>query len=163
MNWWLIALIILGIVAATGLVFWFWLKAHPDKPERWVNTTSLAPPYPIPPDIQTKHDSLFIVDLHADSLLWQRDLAVKNDYGQLDLPRMKEGGIDLQVFSAVTKFTLGTMIFNHTHPTPRMGSISFPGWCGYTDGRRRHTKACWNGPYIRPKSSPCWRRIRGAS
>lgn len=49
------------------------------------------------------HQSLFVADLHADSLLWDRDLASASDYGHLDLPRMRRGGVALQVFSMVSK------------------------------------------------------------
>jgi microsomal dipeptidase-like Zn-dependent dipeptidase len=47
--------------------------------------------------------SLFIADLHADTLLWERDLTRRADYGHLDLPRMADGGISFQVFTVVTR------------------------------------------------------------
>lgn len=49
------------------------------------------------------HEELFVADLHADSLLWERDLLVRSDVGHIDLPRMLSANIGLQVFSAVTK------------------------------------------------------------
>ncbi|MEM6731966.1 MAG: membrane dipeptidase [Myxococcota bacterium] len=49
------------------------------------------------------HARAFIVDLHADPLLWKRDLTVRNTRGHIDFPRLREGGVNLQVFSAVTK------------------------------------------------------------
>jgi len=52
---------------------------------------------------KTLHQSLFIADLHSDSLLWNRNLAKKSDYGHVDIPRLIEGNIGLQVFSVVTK------------------------------------------------------------
>lgn len=49
------------------------------------------------------HRSLLIVDLHADSLLWDRDLLVRNSHGHVDIPRMKDGNVALQAFTIVTK------------------------------------------------------------
>ncbi len=49
------------------------------------------------------HKSLFIGDMHADSLLWKRDLDRRSSYGHVDLPRMRQGGAALQVFSMVSK------------------------------------------------------------
>ena len=48
------------------------------------------------------HDAAFVADMHADSLLWGRDLSRRSARGHADLPRLRAGGIDLQVFSAVT-------------------------------------------------------------
>jgi len=43
------------------------------------------------------------VDLHADSLLWARDLAARSGRGQVDIPRLIEGNVALQAFTIVTK------------------------------------------------------------
>lgn len=55
---------------------------------------------------------MFIVDLHADSLLWNRDLNVRNTSGHVDIPRLIEGNVGLQVFTIVTKVPMGF----HTEP-----------------------------------------------
>lgn len=49
------------------------------------------------------HETLTIADLHADSLIWGRDLLRRNERGQVDLPRLQEGNVALQVFSVPTK------------------------------------------------------------
>jgi microsomal dipeptidase-like Zn-dependent dipeptidase len=41
--------------------------------------------------------------MHADSLLWKRDLLTRSDRGHIELPRLIEGHYALQVFSSVTK------------------------------------------------------------
>jgi microsomal dipeptidase-like Zn-dependent dipeptidase len=51
--------------------------------------------------------SLRVVDLHADPLLWQRDLSERQDHGQVDLPRLVEGNVALQVFGLVTQSPAG--------------------------------------------------------
>lgn len=53
------------------------------------------------------HESLFIVDLHADTMLWNRDPRKQSQHGHVDLPRLKKGNVALQVFGVVTK-TVGT-------------------------------------------------------
>ncbi len=49
------------------------------------------------------HATIRAVDMHADSLLFGRDLLVRGTRGHLDVPRMIEGGVALQVFSAAVK------------------------------------------------------------
>ncbi len=63
--------------------------------------------YPVSKAAQALHDELWIADLHADSLLWRRNLAKRHDRGHVDLPRLREGGVEFQIFSAVTKSSKG--------------------------------------------------------
>ncbi|HUP55252.1 MAG TPA: membrane dipeptidase [Methylomirabilota bacterium] len=49
------------------------------------------------------HESLFVADLHADSLLWGRDLLKRGERGHVDVPRLIEGNVALQVMAASTK------------------------------------------------------------
>ena len=49
------------------------------------------------------HATLRIADLHADSLLFGRDLARRGSRGHVDVPRMQEGNVALQVFSMPVK------------------------------------------------------------
>jgi len=49
------------------------------------------------------HRSLTVVDLHADSLLWGRDLLRRAGYGHVDVPRLVEGGVALIGLAASTK------------------------------------------------------------
>lgn len=52
---------------------------------------------------RTLHAQLEIADLHADSLLWARDLSQRGKRGHVDLPRLVAGNVGLQVFSIVTQ------------------------------------------------------------
>jgi microsomal dipeptidase-like Zn-dependent dipeptidase len=63
--------------------------------------TSVLPP--LPRQASALHNELFVADMHADSLLWGRDLAQRAGYGHVDLPRLRQAGVGLQVFSIVTK------------------------------------------------------------
>ena len=49
------------------------------------------------------HQSLFVSDLHADSLMWARDFLQRADRGHVDLPRLVEGNVALQVLTTVTR------------------------------------------------------------
>lgn len=49
------------------------------------------------------HETLNVVDLHADPLLWRRDLLKEHDYGHVDIPRLVQGNVAVQVFAAATK------------------------------------------------------------
>jgi len=56
------------------------------------------------------HKQLTVVDLHADSLLWGRDLLERSTYGHVDIPRLADGNVALQVFSLPTKSPRGVNI-----------------------------------------------------
>jgi len=61
----------------------------------------------ITPEAQKLHSTLRIADLHADSLLWGRDLLARGTRGAVDVPRLIEGHVALEVFTAVTKTPRG--------------------------------------------------------
>ena len=75
--------------------------------ERGRNAVADHAPYPVSPAAQTLHDRLLIGDWHADSLLWKRNLLKRGNRGQVDLPRLQQGNVALQVFTAVTKSPAG--------------------------------------------------------
>ena len=61
-------------------------------------------PWPAPSErALALHATLRIADLHADSLLFGRDLVRRSARGHVDVPRMQEGNLALQVFSMPTK------------------------------------------------------------
>lgn len=53
------------------------------------------------------HRRLTIADLHADTLMWKRDLLAQGGRGHVDASRLREGNVALQVFSSVTKTPKG--------------------------------------------------------
>tara|TARA_R110002072_G_scaffold4245_3_gene29969 strand:- start:10153 stop:11322 length:1170 start_codon:yes stop_codon:yes gene_type:complete len=75
--------------------------------ENSMNVVDEHAPYSISERAQGLHDSLFVVDLHSDSLLWDRDLSERSSRGQVDLPRLRQGNVAIQVFSATTKSPTG--------------------------------------------------------
>jgi len=73
------------------------------RTERRLNRVADPGPYLVPPAAADLHERLTIVDLHADSLLWGRDLLARGARGHVDVPRMVEGNLALQIFGVPTK------------------------------------------------------------
>jgi membrane dipeptidase len=66
---------------------------------------------PQPPAVTARaaalHKTLQIADMHADTLLWTRSFLTRGNRGQVDLPRLREGNVALQILSSVTKTPKG--------------------------------------------------------
>lgn len=91
-----LAILLIGFLA----VFFFVLPRYFANS---LNPVINQPPYQISEKAKQLHEKLLIADLHADSLLWKRDLLQKDTIGQVDLPRLLEGNVALQAFTVVTK------------------------------------------------------------
>nr|WP_237438135.1 dipeptidase [Alteraurantiacibacter buctensis] len=94
----------LALVAA--LLAAFFLLA-PGIAERQMNVVDGGPLPEVSDEARALHASLTVVDLHADTLLWQRSILDRADRGHVDLPRLKDGNVALQVLSSVTKSPAG--------------------------------------------------------
>ncbi len=86
-------------VVAVGLVFF----VLPAQLEKRLNVSLNPPPYEASERALELHKKLLICDLHADSLLWDRDLLERGARGHVDIPRLIEGNVALQAFTVVTK------------------------------------------------------------
>ena len=75
----------------------------PGMVDRRMNMVVSAPHVVITDAANALHRTLLVADMHADELLWGRDLLARADHGHVDLPRMSDGNVALQVFSVVTK------------------------------------------------------------
>lgn len=93
-----------GTLAVVAIVT---LGLGPRWVERSLNRVLVPPPYSVSPATRRLHDTLFVADLHADPLLWNRDLLARGTAGHVDIPRLVAGGVALQVFGAVTKVPRG--------------------------------------------------------
>lgn len=83
------------------------LTVAPGYVERGRNAMAPHDPWPVSAEAQALHETLLVGDWHADSLLWKRDLLKRGSRGHVDLPRLIEGNVGLQVFTAVTKSPAG--------------------------------------------------------
>lgn len=98
---------VLGLLGVALLALGGFLAFAPDYVERSRNQVVADAPFPVSDSAQALHDTLIVGDWHADSLLWQRDIAKRGNRGHVDVPRLIEGGVALQVFAAVTKSPAG--------------------------------------------------------
>ena len=95
----MIVAVLVGTMLFFGLV--------PRLVEQRQNTVRPGIPTPISQRAASLHETLFIADLHADSLLWARDLLDHNQYGHVDIPRLLEANVALQAFTVATQVPLG--------------------------------------------------------
>lgn len=102
MRKWLWGLAILLLVAGIGF-FGF----APGYVESSMNRIDGKPLPKVSDRAIALHETLTIVDLHSDTLMWKRDMMDRGDRGHMDLPRLSEGNVTLQVFSSVTKTPKG--------------------------------------------------------
>ena len=98
------------IIALLTLLALGWLTMRIFVPGIIEGSTNVVEPhahYTISDAARALHEDLFIVDLHSDSLLWDRDLGQESARGHVDLPRLQRGNVGMQVFSATTKSPRG--------------------------------------------------------
>ena len=89
-----------------GLAAAFFLLG-PTLAERSMNRISGIELPEVSDKARALHASLTIVDLHSDTLLWDRNMLVGASRGHMDVPRLMRGNVALQVFSSVTKSPRG--------------------------------------------------------
>ena len=99
--------VLLAVVASLLLILLAVFAFVPRALDRRLNRV-VGTPAPEPSShARTLFASLRVADLHADPLLWDRDLGERHPYGHVDLPRLLEGNVALQVFGVVTQAPLG--------------------------------------------------------
>ena len=94
----------LTLIGAAALGFFGFL---PGYVEGSMNAVDGQPLIKVSDEAKALHKTLNIVDLHSDTLMWNRDLGDRADRGHMDLPRLQEGNVALQLFSSVTKTPKG--------------------------------------------------------
>jgi microsomal dipeptidase-like Zn-dependent dipeptidase len=101
MRKWLYGIGALVVVAVTAFLIF-----APGIAERSMNKV-VPVALKITPAARQMHLGLQVADMHADTLLWKRDLLERSTRGQVDLPRLQDGNVALQIFSSVTKTPKG--------------------------------------------------------
>lgn len=91
---------LLGLMLAAAVAFFIFA---PGYVEEQTNRIDGQPLIEVSDEARALHKTLAIVDLHSDTLLWKRSLLERADRGHMDLPRLQDGNVALQVFSSVTK------------------------------------------------------------
>ncbi len=103
-----IALSALVLVAVAGIGFFTFAPAIVEDGQN----KTLTDPLKITDEARALTARLTIGDLHSDALLWGRDLRKRSTHGHVDLPRLREGNVAVQVFTTVTKSPSG---LNYDH------------------------------------------------
>jgi membrane dipeptidase len=94
-------LIGLGAILLLLLVVFFFVL--PAQLEKRLNVSLNLPPYLASERAVELHKKLLVADLHADTLLWNRDLLDRATRGHVDVPRLIDGNVALQSFTIVSK------------------------------------------------------------
>jgi membrane dipeptidase len=97
-------------------------------------------PAAVAPAALAVHRGLAVVDLHADPLIWNRDLLLRGSRGHVDLPRLQEGGVTLQVFGSATKTPWGLNFESNSGGSDMMTSLVF---------LQRRPRRTWGSPFER--------------
>ena len=98
---------LIGLAGLVALAIAAFFVLAPGVTERSMNRVDGNPLPEISDEALALHATLTIVDLHSDSLLWKRSILDRSDRGHMDLPRLQEGNVALQVFSSVSKSPSG--------------------------------------------------------
>jgi membrane dipeptidase len=107
-------LIALAVMAVLLVGVFGFLPGYVDSQRNGISAGGLPP---LPDSVRKLHDSLPVVDLHADQLLWARDPVAYGTRGHVDVPRLAHGNVALQVFSVVTKTPRGLNFDRNTGET----------------------------------------------
>lgn len=99
------SLIALLVVVVVGVVAFF--AAGPAIVEKAQNPVNPVDLPEVTAEAAALHDTLQIVDMHSDTLMWDRNILERSSRGHVDLPRLQEGNVALQVFSSVSKSPKG--------------------------------------------------------
>jgi microsomal dipeptidase-like Zn-dependent dipeptidase len=126
---WLALILLVAVVVA-----WFTI---PGAVENRENKVLNPPPYRASPAAEALHKTLIVADLHADSLLWKRNLLQRSSRGQVDLPRLAEGNVAIQAFTLVTTSPRNLNIYRNSDDTDLIHALVIAqGWPPRT----------WNSP-----------------
>ena len=96
-----------GVLLVVALAAAFWIGANLEEFLNRVQPVTLPS---VSAQARALHAAAFVADMHADTLMLRGDVTVRSRTGHVDLPRLQEGGVALQFFTAVTKVPLGLNI-----------------------------------------------------
>jgi microsomal dipeptidase-like Zn-dependent dipeptidase len=91
---------VLLLLAVVGVLAFF--TVAPVVAEWLFNGTRVRGPYHASERGRALHARLLVADMHADTLLWDRDVLARSARGHVDVPRLAEGGVALQFFTVVS-------------------------------------------------------------
>ena len=92
------------------------------------------------PEARELHGRLTIADMHSDALLWKRSILERAERGHVDLPRLQEGNVALQVFASVTRSPRGQNLDGNTDETDNITPLV---------AAQLQPPRTWNSPFER--------------
>jgi membrane dipeptidase len=105
--------------------------------ESRMNKLLKQPPHQPSAAAEELHRKLIVADLHADSLLWSRNLLKQSSRGHLDLPRLQQGNVAIQAFTIVSTSPRNLNIYRNSDSTDQIQALAIvQGWPPRT----------WNSP-----------------
>ena len=107
---------ILLLLLILGIAFF----VVPGIVESRMNKVLNPPPYKASAAAEALHKNLIVADLHADSLLWKRDLLEHGSRGHVDVPRLAQGNVAIQAFTLVTTSPRGLNIYKNSDDTDQI-------------------------------------------
>lgn len=113
----------LTFLAAIVIIWTFLIRTEILTAERLFGYRP-EPIRPASPKALEMHRNMVVADLHADSLMWRRNLLKRSDIGHFDFPRMQDGGGAVQGFLVVTeapKVTIGGNISDKSDRLTALG------------------------------------------
>jgi microsomal dipeptidase-like Zn-dependent dipeptidase len=122
---WLLSFALFLLIAGF-IAFFTVVGSIVDYMENKVTDTTLAAPSD---SARALHHRLAVVDLHSDALLWPRSLVRRSSRGHVDMPRLIEGGVAVQVLAAVTRVPSGLNYERNSGERDRIGLLAAAsGW-----------------------------------
>ena len=112
----------------------------PSIVESRTNKVLKPPPYQASAAAQDLHKKLIVADLHADSLLWNRNLLKQSSRGHVDLPRLQQGNVAIQAFTLVTTSPRSVNIYKNSDTTDQIRLLALV---------QRWPPRTWNSPMQR--------------
>ncbi len=120
----LISVAVLIVASVVGVLYF-----GPGYLEDSTNVVVAHEPYEISSEAQLLHNTLQVADLHSDTLLWARNPLDRSAIGHVDMPRLVDGNVALQVFAAVTKVPVGLNYDSNTGENDRLTQlVMLQGW-----------------------------------
>ncbi|WP_262690968.1 dipeptidase [Kordiimonas aestuarii] len=114
-----------GIALLAVILLIVAFTAGPGMLERSLNRVIDHRPHQISAEAQEFHDSLLVADWHADTMLWKRNLLERAKRGHVDLPRLRDGGIGLQMFTTVTKTPRDMNVHENDSASDNITAVSY--------------------------------------
>lgn len=112
------ALLVIAVAAAA------FFALAPGIAERSMNELTDDPVPEVSDAASALHAELAVADLHSDTLMWDRSLNTRADRGHVDVPRLQDGNVALQVFSSVSKSPKGQNYDSNTGDTDNITLLS---------------------------------------